>query len=136
MNHIMNESSVILCKREWLLTNYNDSIIYPILEYTKVSKLDDVSGTRLIVGGSWTLFHNTPYYNARVMWFENNLLPYPLCTKYFKVHNGVFVWSRFNLYTKTNLDDPRNVYVFTQPNVCVARIQFKNDRICIDEIDT
>lgn len=141
-------------KSDWL-ANYATTLdcsagevpAFPLLHYKRIDEplnSSILTQRQLQMGGSYNIFHELPFHDARCAIFENHFMPYELDGIALKVRNGVLLWPRMNLDAFTDIKDPKTVYM-RQPYSdrrqagtvdalnFVARIRFNADHIEIVE---
>lgn len=124
----------ILPNPDWYRERNESPIRFPRLKYTRTPNAITPDG-RLIIGASWTAFHDqTPWFAARRAIFENLYFPYQFPGIFLKVRHAALLWPRINLNAYTLLSNPRYVYI-SDGQRYIAEFRFDDDGINLTEYD-
>lgn len=132
----MTEKIVLEPNKEWFICHPESPLKFPPLHYEKVSQI--VPSDKLKLGGSWSTYYYLPHYLERCEIFAEQYMPYSILSKYFQVFNGELYWPMLNLYSFTDIKDPRKVYVkkgMRDSDPFVAEFRFLTDKIEMYELE-
>lgn len=89
----------------------NSPIVFPQLHYYAVNEITLSKNSNLIMGGSYSRYHDQPHHRLRCLLLEELICPYELNGPYFKTRHSALIWPRINADAYTDLVDPKTVYI-------------------------